>query len=78
MDLYKNDEKVNSGVGADVFGDPVNAVVWLANTLWEYGVVLKKGEVVLSGAITAALAAEAGENFKAVFSELGEVSVKFI
>lgn len=78
MDLYKNGEKVNGGVGADVSGDPANAVAWLANTLWEYGVVLKKGEIVLSGAITAALAAESGDSFKAVFSELGDVSVKFI
>lgn len=78
MELFKNGEKINAGVGADVLGDPAYSVAWLANTLWEYGVVLKKGEVVLSGALTAALAAEAGDEFKAVFSELGEVSVKFV
>lgn len=78
MELYKNNEKINTGVGADVLGDPAYAVAWLANTLWEYEVTLKKGEVILSGALTAALPAEAGEEFKAVFSELGEVSVKFI
>ncbi|MGE5677780.1 MAG: 2-keto-4-pentenoate hydratase [Pseudomonadota bacterium] len=78
MQLYKNSERINAGVGADVLGDPAYAVAWLANALWAYGVVLKKGEVVLSGALTAALTAEAGDEFRAVFSELGEVSVKFI
>jgi 2-keto-4-pentenoate hydratase len=78
MELYKNGEKIHSGVGADVLGDPAYSVAWLANTLWEYGVTLKKGEVVLSGSLTAALPAEAGDEFKAVFSQLGEVSLKFI
>ncbi|MPM90135.1 2-hydroxyhexa-2,4-dienoate hydratase [bioreactor metagenome] len=78
MKLYKNGEKINEGVGADVLGDPAYAVAWLANTLYEYGVVLKKGEVVLSGAITAALPAESGEEYKAVFSELGDIAVRFI
>ena len=77
MGLYKNGEKIYSGIGADVLGDPAYSVAWLINTLWEYGVVLKKGEVVLSGSLTAALPAEAGDDFKAVFSELGEVSVRF-
>lgn len=78
MGLYRNGEKIHSGIGADVLGDPAYSVAWLANTLWEYGVVLKKGEVVLSGSLTAALPAEAGDSFKAVFAELGEASVKFV
>lgn len=77
MDFYKNEEKMNSGVGSAALGDPAFCVAWLANTLWEYGVVLKKGEVVLSGALSAMLVAEAGEEFTASFSELGDVSVKF-
>ncbi len=78
MELYKNGEKVNEGIGSDVLGDPAYSVAWLANTLWEYGVVLKEGEVILSGAVTAALPAEAGEEFEARFSGLGDISVKFI
>lgn len=45
MKRYKNGIYVNKGVGSDVLGDPAYAVAWLANTLYEYGVVLKKGEV---------------------------------
>lgn len=78
MDLYKNGQKVYSGLGADVLGDPAISVAWLINKLWEYGVVLRKGEVVLSGSLTSALAADAGDDFNIVFSELGEVPLKFV
>ncbi|NLK34867.1 MAG: 2-keto-4-pentenoate hydratase [Gracilibacteraceae bacterium] len=78
MVLYKNGEKILSGVGADVLGDPAISVAWLVNKLWEYGVTLKKGEVVLSGSLASALAGEAGDDFNVVFSELGEVSLKFV
>jgi 2-keto-4-pentenoate hydratase len=78
MVLYKNGEKLLSGVGADVLGDPAISVAWLINKLWEYGVTLKKGEIVLSGSLTSALAADAGDDFKVVFPELGEVPLKFV
>lgn len=78
MDLYKNGEKINTGYGKDVLGDPAYCVAWLANTLWEYGVTLQKDEIVLSGAFSAALSAEKGDEFEAIFSELGAVAVKFI
>ncbi len=77
MDFYKNGELANTGYGSATLGDPAFCVAWLANTLHEYGVVLKKGEVVLSGALSAMLAADRGDEFTAKFSELGDVKVKF-
>lgn len=79
MSLFKNGEKMNEGSGADVLGDPALCVAWLANKLWEYGVTLKAGEVVLSGALSAAIPAGAGDMFEVRFSEpMGSVSVKFV
>lgn len=79
MTLYRNGEPVNGGKGADVLGDPAICVAWLANKLWKYGVVLKAGEVILSGALSAAVAADAGDTFEARFSApLGGVSVRFV
>lgn len=79
MSLYKNCEKVNGGCGADALGNPAMCVAWLANKLWKYGVTLKAGEVVLSGALSAAVTAEKGDVFEARFSEpLGSVTVKFV
>jgi 2-keto-4-pentenoate hydratase len=77
MTFYKNGEVVNRGTGAAVLGDPAYCVAWLANKLWSYGVILKKGEVVLSGALSAAAPAGAGDRFVADFSTLGRVEVRF-
>lgn len=77
MRLYKNDRLVEEGKGSAVLGDPCNSVAWLANRLWDYGVTLKKGEVVLSGAFSAAPPAKAGDVFWAEFSSFGTVHAKF-
>jgi 2-keto-4-pentenoate hydratase len=78
MTFYKNGEIVGSGTGAAVLGDPAYCVAWLANKLWAYGVILGKGEVILSGALSAAIEARAGDTFKADFSSLGSVEAQFI
>lgn len=78
MSLVINGEIVNSGTGADVLGDPAVAVCWLANKLSEYGVTLKKGEVILSGAVTAAPPVFKGAKVEARFSDIGSVAVEFV
>lgn len=78
MQLYKNGTLVGEGTGAAVLGDPCLAVAWLANRLWAYGVSLKKGEVILSGAFSAAPSAAKGDEFEAIFSSLGSVKAKFV
>jgi 2-keto-4-pentenoate hydratase len=77
MEFWKNGEKVNEGRGEDALGDPAYAVAWLANTLGTFGVTLKKGEVVFSGALSAALNAEFGDVFTAKFETLGDIQLKF-
>ena len=49
--LYKNGEVMNTGVGAAALGHPAICVAWLANKLFEFGITLKAGEVILSGAL---------------------------
>jgi 2-keto-4-pentenoate hydratase len=77
MSLYKNGEFMNKGTGADVLGHPATCVAWLANKLAEYNVTLKAGEVILSGALSAAVAAQKGDAFTAEFSQLGKVEISF-
>ncbi|MCL7748648.1 2-keto-4-pentenoate hydratase [Halalkalibacter alkaliphilus] len=77
MVLLKNGEIVNTGVGAAVMGHPANCVAWLANKLSEFDITLKAGEVILSGALSAAVDAEPGDIFTAKIAHLGEVSVRF-
>jgi 2-keto-4-pentenoate hydratase len=71
-------EPVGEGAGAAVLGDPCVAVAWLANRLWGYGVTLKAGEVILSGAFAAAPLAAKGDVFVADFTELGRVEARFV
>jgi 2-keto-4-pentenoate hydratase len=77
MRFYKNGVLVNEGVGSAALGNPAYCVAWLANKMGSYGVPLKKGEVILSGALSAAVSAEKGDVFKAEFSTLGVVEVAF-
>lgn len=77
MTVYKNGEKVDSGKGSAVLGNPAVSVAWLANKLFKYGVTLKKGEIILSGAITSAPAASKNDVFEFEFSQLGNVKVTF-
>ncbi|MFC3885133.1 2-keto-4-pentenoate hydratase [Bacillus songklensis] len=78
MVLYKNGEIMNTGVGAAALGHPATCVAWLANKLFEYGITLKAGEVILSGALSAAINGEPGDHFQARFAHLGEVNVRFV
>lgn len=70
-------EKVASGTGADVLGDPIEPLVWLANILGERGVTIGAGEVVIPGSFTAAQVVTAGSTATADFGELGTISVTF-
>lgn len=69
---------VSEGIGSAVMGDPAVSVAWLANCMRRYGVSLKKGEVVLSGAFAAALPAAKGDVYTATFSSLGIVTARFL
>ncbi|MEH7388526.1 fumarylacetoacetate hydrolase family protein [Bacillus sp. JJ1521] len=77
MTLSKNGELSNTGVGAAALGNPANCVAWLANKLSEFDIPLRAGEVILSGALSAAIEAREGDSFTARFAHIGQVSVRF-
>jgi 2-keto-4-pentenoate hydratase len=77
VSLTRNGTEVGSGAGAAVLGHPAEAVAWLANKLAEYNIGLMAGQLVLPGAMCAAATVTAGETYRAVFTTIGEVSVKF-
>jgi 2-keto-4-pentenoate hydratase len=78
MKLWKNGELIAEGAGSSVMGDPCVSVAWLSNRLWDFGVSLKKGEVILSGAFTAAPLAKKGDVFRVAFSSFGELEARFV
>lgn len=73
--LYRNGKLVDSGLGANVMGNPANAVAWLANTIGKYDQHLEKGDVILSGSFTPAIDLKADDIFTAEFSSIGSVTV---
>lgn len=77
MVLYNNGELVSTGSGAAALGHPAHAVAWLANKLHEFDISLKAGELILPGALCAALAVKEGDTISAHFGPLGSVSVTF-
>lgn len=75
--LESGGEVVATGAGGAVLGSPLNALVWLANTVGELGVVLEAGHVILPGSVTAALPVLPGEAVTATFAGLGTVTAVF-
>ncbi|HEY0613237.1 MAG TPA: fumarylacetoacetate hydrolase family protein [Candidatus Elarobacter sp.] len=80
MTFTKNGETIGTGLGSAVLGSgPLRAVAWLANTLADTGLVLAAGDVVLPGALSAAVPAAAGDTFRATFTAgLGDTTVSFV
>jgi len=78
MVLEKNGEIISTSTGAAVQGSPVNAVVWLANTLGRLGIGLKAGEIILSGSQSPLVPVKAGDSLNCSVGGLGSTSVRFI
>lgn len=78
MTMTINGKIAASGAGAAVLQSPYRSVAWLANKLSEYGVSLKAGEIILSGALAAAQKVYSGDSVFVQFDRLGGVGVRFI
>ena len=67
-----------SGTGAEVMGNPINPIVWLANKLAEFGDWLRAGETIISGSMVVPVEVKPGDYVKATYSRMGSVSARFI
>jgi len=75
--MEKNGEVVSLGAGAAVLGHPAAAIAMLVNLLAEQGEEIPAGTLILSGAITEAVAVKAGDNVTLRMQDLGSVNVRF-
>lgn len=75
--MVKNGKIVGTGAGGAVLGSPLNALVWLANTLGAFDVPLEAGNVILPGSVTRAVDIAPGDRVTATFGGLGSVTALF-
>jgi 2-oxopent-4-enoate/cis-2-oxohex-4-enoate hydratase len=77
MVLEKNGVIESTGAGAAALGSPVNCVTWLANALGRHGIVLRAGEIILSGSLGALIPVAAGDVLNLSIGGLGSASIRF-
>lgn len=76
--VFKNGEALASGSAVDVLGNPVNAMIWLANKLHEFDVAFQPGDVILTGSFVKFMEAAPGDHFVARFDQgFGDVVLSF-
>jgi 2-keto-4-pentenoate hydratase len=77
MTMTIDEQVVSKGTGAACLGDPLQALLWLAQTARAYGDPLRAGHIVLSGALGPMAPVAAGNAVHAEIGPLGSVSINF-
>ncbi len=77
MRMTRGAEPVSTGHSTAVMGNPLNALRWAAGEALELGLPLKSGEIILTGALGPAIAAQAGDHFTAEITGFPPVEVHF-
>lgn len=75
--MHLNGEQVAAGTGADVMGDPVEALRWAAEEAARIGMPFKAGDIVTTGTMTGAVKVAPGDKVVGDFGELGQVKISF-
>ena len=78
MTIHKNGEFIAEGLGSAVQGNPLTAVAWLANTLGEFGIPFKAGEVILSGSLAPLIPVVAGDEMSLEIEGVGGCHCRFV
>ena len=73
-----NGHLAGSGTGAEVMGNPINAITWLANKMAEFDDYLKAGEIIISGSVVIPVRVKPGSHINITFTRLGSVGATFV
>jgi 2-oxo-3-hexenedioate decarboxylase len=72
----KNGEVVSTAAGAAILGDPAAGVAWLANKLAETGGAIPAGTLIMTGALTDAIAIAPGDVVRTSVAQLGSLTLR--
>ncbi|MEL7466254.1 MAG: fumarylacetoacetate hydrolase family protein [Pseudomonadota bacterium] len=75
--FWVNGEEVATGLGAAIYGDPLDALRWLAKTREPEG-GLKAGEVATLGSVVKTIYPSAGDEVEARFESLGALKISVV
>ena len=76
MRLTINGEEAATGSGAACLGNPLNAVLWLADAMCERGTPLRAGETIMTGSLCGMLPLSVGDELLAEIDSVGTVSAR--
>jgi 2-keto-4-pentenoate hydratase len=76
VELSVDGQLVQTGSGANVLGNPLNAMLWLANEQRKRGSGLRAGDVYNTGTATLMQPMKAGQHAVASFGPLGRVELR--
>jgi 2-keto-4-pentenoate hydratase len=66
-----------TNTAAEVLGNPLVSLAWVANHLGSRGLGLRAGDVVMTGSVSRLLRPRAGDTVRASYTRLGSVAVRF-
>jgi len=74
--LMINGELAGEGTGANVLGDPRQALAWLANDLASRGHTLRAGEVIMTGTVVKPAAIQPGDHVVGDLGAFGSLEIR--
>ncbi len=72
-----SDGRTPEGVGSNVLGDPVEALVWFVNEIGSAGQSVEQGQFLTTGACVPPIPVEPGQRVEADFGWLGRIAANF-
>lgn len=76
VEIEQDGETVSSGVGSACLGNPLLSTLWLAKKMVELNTPIRRGQIVLSGALAPMVDLKPGVELKFKFKELDEITLK--
>jgi 2-keto-4-pentenoate hydratase len=67
-----------TNTAAEVLGNPLNSLAWIANHLGARGLALRAGDIVMTGSASKLLHPTVGDTVRATYTRLGSVSARFV